>query len=261
MNQKVIYSTLLSPAKTQVEKGDREGWREVLHTLTPSLRGAFLKLRTRWGFQIGIRRKWTSAPWRVARYSDDTTHRSVTVNMDPCAWKRSSDAWTRKNSPPFSLRSIFPTFLSFRFSLHPFTSPSVPLQSLQSAVSYGIPLQPSDAALQRGESCMCMLLWEAVHVQHSVSERGFRYLQGISSWGTQQWCPQPIFILQCVQTVFLFFLNLERAVSNVGLAQKCDVLQGSLLAAAAAVGVHRISPTKSPFPTGMCESTRLTTDM
>ena len=149
--------------------------------------------------------------------------------------RNSSNAWTQKQSTIFpSINfSHLSTYLSSHFSLHPSISPSIPLQSLQSAVSYRIPLQSSDAALQSRQTCMCVcycgsVYTRAIQCKWEMFFYFFCYVQGISSSGTQQWCPQPIFILHCVQTAFPFFLNLECAVSILDFALKCDVLQGCL---------------------------------
>lgn len=221
MNQEVIYSILLSPVKTQAEKEKRkEGGRCYTYILTP---GSLFEVVSKVGFfKTGISRKWTFVPWRVTHNIDgitlevfNHTHTDSQRHAKPCGsrGRNSSNTPTQKQSTIFPSINFFhlSTDLSVHFSLHPSSSPSIPLQSLQSAVSYRIPLQSSDAALQRMESCTCVTAWVctcAIQCEWAILFIYlFCFVQGISSSGTQRWCPQPIFILQCVQTVFFLIWN------------------------------------------------------
>lgn len=157
-------------------KGKREGGWEVLHILSFLPQGAFLKLKQGVIFKTGVSRKWTFLPWCVTHDSDGitpgvSTHKHIQNSME----EGGATIWTQKPS------TIFPTInfchlstdLSVHFSLIPFISPSIPLQSLQSAVSYRIPLQSSDAALQRMESCTCVCNCESVYTCNTVYVSNF----------------------------------------------------------------------------------------
>lgn len=154
----------LVPCQNLGWKGGTEGGWEVLHTLTSSPRGAFWSSEQGGVFKTGIRRKWTFVPQRVTLNIDGIrlgvpthTHTHTLALAWEAPWKhRVQFSWTRKNTKTvhhfsFSFNQFFqPSHLP----LLSFLSPSIhfsihPLQSLQSAVSYRIPLQSSDAALQR----------------------------------------------------------------------------------------------------------------
>lgn len=124
---------------------------------------------------------------------------------------------TQKHTNIF--QSVFHTFHCFHFSFHPPISPSIPIQSLQSAVRYRIPLQPSDAALQRRENCMCVERKECVNVQLSVSEIFLLHTENLIIRHTTVMSPASIYPAVCANC-FCFFPDVECAVSNFGLAQK-----------------------------------------
>lgn len=74
MNQKVIYSTLLSPAETWVEKKERDGEWEVLHTLADSAYPQSVFLKQRGGvFKTGIRKRRTLVSLHVTHNIDAIT--------------------------------------------------------------------------------------------------------------------------------------------------------------------------------------------
>lgn len=120
-------------------------------------------------------------------FSNTQLRRRTSKYAKPPENKWHNSSHQHKNSPAVSPNqfSHLSTYSSSHFSLHPPISPSTPLQSLQSAVSYRIPLQPSDAALQKKQRCTSVC---STHVQYSVSERHlfiFCYVQQKSSADTQ----------------------------------------------------------------------------
>lgn len=73
MNQKVIYSTLLSPAKTLVEKEVGEEGGRCCTRLHPHPGEPFWSCKRGGVFKTGIRRKWTFVPQRVTHNIDGIT--------------------------------------------------------------------------------------------------------------------------------------------------------------------------------------------
>lgn len=180
-------------------------------------------------------------------------------------WKHSSNAWSQKqftNFPSINFCHLS-TFLSFQFSLSIHFSPPPPSfllpQSLQSAVSYRIPLQPGDAALQRRDNpCVCVCVCNCGSVctcnTESVWEI-FLPLAGnlISRHTTEIW-PANMYPAVCANSFLsfsFFFLNLKSAVRNLGLVQNCNrnMLTGCLLGAAAAAVANSMErhTTKTSF--------------
>lgn len=125
-------------------------------------------------------------------------------NMQKKPWQQMVQFFTstQKQSSCF-FQSVFPPFhlQLHHFSLHPPISPSTPLQSLQSAVSYRIPLQRVMQHFKRSSAAwVCAVLWARGHVRAH-----FCYVQQKSSADTQHWCPQTIFMGYRVEAGVLHF--------------------------------------------------------
>lgn len=117
-----------------------------------------------------------------------------------------------KNSPAVSFNqfSHLSTYSSSHFSLHPPISPSTPLQSLQSAVSYRIPLQPSDAALQKKQRCtsVCSTLGTSTCAIQCKWETSIYFLlctAKVIRRHTTLMSPDNIYGVLCANWVFAFF--------------------------------------------------------
>lgn len=203
MNQEVIYSILLSPAKTQAEKEKKkkktkEGGRCCTYILTS---GSLFEDESKVGF------------FKQALVENEPLYPGVSriILMESLIHTQSHKVSSprihqHKNIPPFSLWSIFSTFPPFVSpSIHPALHPSPSkASSQQSAIEFHYSLVMQHFKGWRA-ACMCVFVCVretacAVHCEWAI----FFFplpVQGISSSGTQRWCPQPIFILQCVQTV------------------------------------------------------------
>ena len=175
----------------------------MLHTLTSSPGGAFLKLWARWVFflKTGIRRKWTFVPLHVTHNINGTTIGvSHPVYTDMPAWKQvdgTLQMHEHRNSSPFFRQSIYPTFppssCFISLSNHPFLhlSPSK-ASSQESAIEFHYSLVMQHFKGGRA-AYVCVTLGvctPAVHLDWDSFFFGlvFCYLQRISSSETQQWC-------------------------------------------------------------------------
>lgn len=224
--------------KCRPKRRKERGWR-VMHALTSLLQRAFLKLWARLRFCLFVClfltaiRKTKKTLYLSAGhtynisvshidFSNTQLRRRTSKYAKPPENKWHNSSHQHKNSPAVSFNqfSHLSTYSSSHFSLHPPISPSTPLQSLQSAVSYRIPLQPSDAALQKKQRCtsVCSTLGTSTCAIQCKWETSIYFLlctAKVLSRHTTLMSPDNIYGVLCASWVFAFFLDLAHAVSDL----------------------------------------------
>lgn len=129
-------------------------------------------------------------------------------------WKQMAQFFTstQKQSSCF-FQSVFPPFhlqLQSFLSASTYFSISISLQSLQSAVSYRIPLQPSDAAFQKKQRCtsVCSTLGTSTCAIQCKWETSIYFLlctAKVIRRHTTLMSPDNIYGVLCASWVFAFF--------------------------------------------------------